>query len=40
LVERGKVKPLVAERVPLEQANEAFARLRHSEAVGRMVLVL
>jgi propanol-preferring alcohol dehydrogenase len=40
LVERGKVKPLITERVPLEQANGALRRLRHSEAVGRMVLVL
>jgi 2-desacetyl-2-hydroxyethyl bacteriochlorophyllide A dehydrogenase len=40
LVERGKVKPLVAETVPLAEANDAFRRLRHSEAVGRMVLML
>jgi len=40
LVERGKIKPLITERVPLAQANEAFWRLRKSDAVGRMVLTL
>jgi len=40
LVERGKVKPMVSERAPLEEANEAFMRLRKSEAVGRLVLTL
>lgn len=40
LVERGRIKPLIAEKIPLEKANEAFGRLRKSTVVGRMVLVL
>lgn len=40
LVERGRVKPVISECFPLEQANEAFAKLRNSTRVGRMVLVL
>lgn len=40
LVERGKVKPVIDECFPLEEANEAFAKLRRSSALGRMVLTL
>ena len=40
LVERGKVKPVIDECFPLEKANEAFAKLRNSTALGRMVLTL
>jgi len=40
LVERGKVKPLISECYPLEQANETFHKLRNSASIGRMVLLL
>lgn len=40
LVERGKVKPVISECFPLEQANEAFEKLRKSASLGRMVLLL
>jgi len=40
LVERGKVKPVISERFPLEKANEAFVKLRNSASLGRIVLTL
>ena len=40
LVEKGIVKPVVSECFPLEQANEAFAKLRRSASLGRIVLAL
>jgi 2-desacetyl-2-hydroxyethyl bacteriochlorophyllide A dehydrogenase len=40
LVERGKVKPIISDRFPLEAANEAFIKLRKSESLGRMILTL
>ena len=40
LVERGKVKPVIDECFLLEKANEAFAKLRKSAALGRTVLTL
>ncbi|MEX2556644.1 MAG: zinc-binding dehydrogenase [Actinomycetota bacterium] len=39
LAERGAVEPLVAERFPLDQANEALGVLAGGDAVGRLVLV-
>jgi alcohol dehydrogenase, propanol-preferring len=33
-----KIKPLVSETVPLEQANEVHARLKKNEVLGRVVL--
>jgi D-arabinose 1-dehydrogenase-like Zn-dependent alcohol dehydrogenase len=33
-----KIKPLVSEAVPLEQANEVHARLKKNEVLGRVVL--
>ena len=40
LVERGKVKPVISERFPLERTNEAFVRLRNSASLGRIVVTL
>ena len=40
LVEKGRVKPVISECFPLEQANEAFAKLRRSASLGRIVLTL
>jgi 2-desacetyl-2-hydroxyethyl bacteriochlorophyllide A dehydrogenase len=40
LVERGKVKPIISERFPLEAANEAFTKLRKSASLGRIILTL
>jgi 2-desacetyl-2-hydroxyethyl bacteriochlorophyllide A dehydrogenase len=40
LVERGKVKPLFSQKVPLKEANEALKRVRKSEVLGRIVLVI
>jgi len=40
LVERGKVSPVISECFPLEDANEAFVKLRRSTSLGRMVLTL
>jgi D-arabinose 1-dehydrogenase-like Zn-dependent alcohol dehydrogenase len=33
-----KIKPLVSESVPLEQANQVHARLKKNEVLGRIVL--
>lgn len=38
LVAAGKIKPLVSETVPLEEANEVHARLKKNEILGRAVL--
>jgi len=38
LVENGKLKPVVSERLALEQANDALAVLRESSPLGRIVL--
>lgn len=38
LVESGRLKPVVSEIFPLEQANEALATLRESSPLGRIVL--
>ena len=38
LVEDGKLKPLVSQRFPLEQANEAMASLQENAPLGRIVL--
>ena len=38
LVESGKLKPVVSERFPLEQANDALTVLRESSPLGRIVL--
>ncbi|MFQ5861040.1 MAG: alcohol dehydrogenase catalytic domain-containing protein [Dehalococcoidia bacterium] len=38
LVESGQLKPVVSERFPLEQANEALAVLRENPPLGRIVL--
>ena len=40
LVERGKVKPVISERFPLEKTNEAFVKLRQSASLGRIILTL
>ena len=40
LVERGKVKPVISDRFPLEKANEAFVKLRNSASLGRIILTL
>ena len=40
LVERGKVKPVISERFPLEKTNEAFVKLRNSASLGRIILTL
>jgi len=40
LVEKGRVKPVISECCPLEQANEAFVKLRRSASLGRIVLTL
>jgi len=40
LVEKGRVKPVISECFPLEQANEAFVKLRSSASLGRIVLTL
>ncbi len=40
LVEKGIVKPVISECFPLERANEAFAKLRRSASLGRIVLTL
>ncbi|MFC1958998.1 alcohol dehydrogenase catalytic domain-containing protein [Chloroflexota bacterium] len=40
LVERDKIKPVISECFPLEQANEAFIKLRRSTSLGRMILTL
>ena len=40
LVERDKVRPVISERFPLEQANKAFVKLRRSASLGRIVLTL
>ena len=40
LVEKGIVKPVISECFPLEQANEAFVKLRRSASLGRIVLTL
>ena len=40
LVERGKIRPMISECFPLEQANEAFVKLRRSTSLGRMILTL
>ena len=40
LVERGRVKPLISECYPLEEANETFHKLRHSASIGRIALIL
>jgi len=34
----GKIKAVVDEVLPLEEANEAFRRLKEGEVVGRTVL--
>lgn len=39
LVLEGKIRPMVADRVPLYRANEALARLRQGSVVGRLVLI-
>ena len=38
LVESGRLKPMVSQRFPLEQANEALELLSTSSPIGRMVL--
>ena len=38
LVEDGKLKPMVSDIFPLEQANEAMASLREHPPLGRIVL--
>jgi len=38
LVTNQKIKPLVSETVPLEQANEVHTRLKKNEILGRVVL--
>ncbi len=40
LVEKGIIKPVISECFPLERANEAFAKLRRSASLGRIVLTL
>ena len=38
LVEQGRLKPVVSELYPLEQVEQALARLRESPPLGRIVL--
>jgi 2-desacetyl-2-hydroxyethyl bacteriochlorophyllide A dehydrogenase len=38
LVESGQLKPVLSQRFPLEQANEALEQLSKSSPIGRMVL--
>jgi D-arabinose 1-dehydrogenase-like Zn-dependent alcohol dehydrogenase len=38
LVSRGFVRPVISDVMDLSQANEALARVRADEAVGRIVL--
>ena len=38
LVEQGRLKPIVSQRLPLEQANQALIQLRESPPLGRIVL--
>ena len=38
LVEQGRLKPVVSEQFPLEQVEQALARLRESPPLGRIVL--
>ena len=38
LVERGQLKPVVSERYPLEEVEQALARLRENPPLGRIVL--
>ena len=38
LVEQGKIKPVVSEQYPLEQAEQALARLRENPPLGRIAL--
>ena len=38
LVEQGKLKPVVSELYPMQQAEQALARLRENPPLGRIVL--
>lgn len=38
LVEQGRIKPFVSEQYPLQQAEQALARLRENPPLGRIVL--
>lgn len=38
LVEQGRIKPVVSEQYPLQQAEQALARLRENPPLGRIVL--
>lgn len=40
LVQAGKIKPIVAARFPLEEANEAHRVLESQEVYGRIVLMV
>jgi D-arabinose 1-dehydrogenase-like Zn-dependent alcohol dehydrogenase len=40
LVARGQVRPVISEVLDLGQANEALARVRADQAVGRIVLTV
>ncbi|HSR26347.1 MAG TPA: zinc-binding dehydrogenase, partial [Candidatus Eisenbacteria bacterium] len=37
-VERGDVRPLIAERLPLDEVNRALERLRAGDVLGRIVV--
>ena len=38
LVEQGRLKPVVSETYPLEEVEQALAKLRESPPLGRIVL--
>jgi alcohol dehydrogenase, propanol-preferring len=39
-VERGAITPTISQRLPLEDVNEAFTRLKAGEIVGRLVVTV
>ncbi len=38
-VAAGRLKPVIADELPLDQVNEAFRRIREREAGGKLLLV-
>jgi NADPH:quinone reductase-like Zn-dependent oxidoreductase len=39
LLSQGKIKPIIAERVPLEEAARAHEMLSSGSVIGRIVLI-